>query len=66
MRAMKTEDTPIIDGHRLYYNFIRPHMALNGLTPSEMAGITIDGDDNKWMNLMKKAIEHQKQVKASQ
>lgn len=60
MRGLKTEDTPIIDGHRLYYNFIKPHMALDGQTPSEKAGITIEGDENKWLNLMRKAIEYHK------
>lgn len=56
---MKIEDTPIVDGHRLYYNFMRPHQGLNGKTPSEEAGITIEGD-NRWLTLMKKSIKHQK------
>ena len=54
-----TEETPIIEGHRLFYNFIKPHENLNGLTPSEQAGITIEGD-NKWLTLMKTAIWYQK------
>ncbi len=29
----------IMDGQRIYYNFIRPHMALNGKTPAECAEI---------------------------
>jgi putative transposase len=57
MRGLKIEDTPIIEGHRLYYNFIKPHESLNGRTPSEEAGITIDGD-NKWLSLMKNAIQY--------
>lgn len=57
MRGLKVEDTPIIDGHRLYYNFIRPHESLNGRTPSEEAGITIEGN-NKWLNLMRKSIKY--------
>ena len=40
-------------------NFIKPHMALDGKTPSEMAGITIDGD-NKWLSLMKTALWYKK------
>lgn len=59
MRGLKIEDTPIIDGHRLYYNFVRPHEALNGKTPSEEAGITIEGK-NKWLALMHKARQYQK------
>jgi len=35
-----------------YYNFIRPHMSLGGLTPSQVAGIPqIEG--NRWMGLLK-------------
>jgi len=59
MRGLKTDDTSIVDGHRLYYNFIKPHMALDGKTPSEEAGITIEGD-NKWLTLMRNAIQYQK------
>lgn len=59
MRGVKVESTPIVEGHRLYYNFIKPHEALNGKTPSEEAGITIEGKD-KWLTLMKTAIWYQK------
>lgn len=59
MRGLKMEDTPIVDGNRIYYNFIKPHEALNGKTPSEQAGITIDGKE-KWLTLMKTAMWHQK------
>jgi transposase-like protein len=59
MRGLKIEDTPIIDGNRIYYNFIKPHENLNGKTPSEEAGITIEGS-NKWLTLMKKSVQHQK------
>jgi hypothetical protein len=56
---MKIEDTPIVEGHRLFYNFIKPHESLDGRTPSEEAGITIEGD-NKWLTLVHKAIQYQK------
>jgi hypothetical protein len=59
MRGLKVEDTPIVDGNRIYYNFIKPHEALEGKTPSEKAGIEIEGD-NKWLTLMKKSIQYQK------
>jgi len=58
MRGLKIKDTPIIEGHRLYYNFIKPHESLNGKTPSEVAGIKIEGS-NKWLALMKKSIQYQ-------
>ena len=59
MRGLKIEDTPIVEGHRLYYNYVRPHEALEGKTPSEEAGVTIEGD-NKWLTLMHKARQYQK------
>jgi len=59
MRGLKTEVTPIVEGHRLYYNFIKPHESLDGKTPSEEAGITIEGD-NKWLTLIHKAVQYQK------
>lgn len=59
MRGLKIENTPIIDGHRLYYNFIKPHESLNGKTPSEAAGICVEGN-NKWLTLMRKSIQYQK------
>ena len=62
MRGLKTEDTPIVEGHRLYYNFVKPHEALEGRTPSEEAGITIEGD-NKWLILMRNAIRYNKNNK---
>ncbi len=59
MRGLKNEQSPITEGHRLYYNFIKPHQALDGKTPSEEAGITIEGD-NKWLALMKTSLAYQK------
>ena len=35
MRGLKNIDTPILKGYQLYHNYIRPHEALNGKTPSE-------------------------------
>ena len=34
-------------------------MALDGKTPSDEAGITIDGD-NKWLTLMRNAVRYEK------
>ncbi len=41
MRGLKKRKTPIIEGFMEYYNFIRPHMALNGKTPAEACGIKV-------------------------
>lgn len=51
-RGLKKEDTPIINGERIYYNFIRPKQALDGKTPAEKAGIDLQLGDNKWLELM--------------
>jgi len=59
MRGVKVDTTPIVEGHRLYYNFVKPHEALNGRTPGEEAGITIEGKD-RWLTLMRTAIKYQK------
>jgi hypothetical protein len=56
MRGLKTEETPIIPMQDIYYNFIRPHQALEGKTPAEKAGIGIE-EQNKWLGLIKKSLE---------
>jgi transposase-like protein len=54
MRGLKTKDTAILTGYQLFHNYIRPHMALEGKTPSEACGITIEGK-NKWITLIQNA-----------
>ena len=41
IRGFKSEKTAdkYIENWKTYYNFVKPHMALNGLTPSDVAGI---------------------------
>jgi putative transposase len=54
MRGLKKVDTPILKGYQLFHNYIRPHEALEGKTPSEACGITIEGK-NKWLTLIQNA-----------
>jgi len=54
MRGLKKSDTPVIAGYQIYHNFVRPHEGLNGKTPSEKAGITVEGQD-KWLTLIQNA-----------
>ena len=54
MRGVKKADSPILKGYQLYHNFIRPHEGLNGQTPSERAGIKVEGSD-KWLTLIQNA-----------
>lgn len=57
MRGLKDKETAstIMDGQRIYYNFIRPHIALNGKTPAQEANIDLELGRNKWQSLVKKA-----------
>ena len=54
MRGLKNTDTDIIDGYQIYHNYVRPHEALDGKTPAEACGITIEGK-NKWLTLIQNA-----------
>jgi hypothetical protein len=54
MRSLKCEDSPILTGMQIFHNHMRPHMALDGKTPAELAGIEIKGE-NKWMTLIQNA-----------
>jgi len=50
-------DAAIAEGQRINYNFIRPHQALKGKTPSEKAEIDLDLGRNKWLSLIKKGLQ---------
>jgi hypothetical protein len=60
MRGLDDAETAqtMMDGLRIYYNFIRPHAALNGKTPAQKANV--ESDEAKWMSLIKKASQHQR------
>lgn len=62
MRSIDNLDSVKVftDGFRAYYNFVRPHMGLDGRTPAEMAGLDLELGKNKWLGLIQKGIEHQK------
>jgi len=52
-KVMRGTTIGIVNGYRLYYNFIRPHMSLDGQTPAQVAGIDLKLQDNRWLNLIK-------------
>lgn len=56
MRGFKGKEQLFADGFRNYYNFIRSHQALNGLTPSQASGIELNLDRNRWLSLLKKSL----------
>jgi len=54
MRGLKKTDTPILKGYQLFHNYIREHEWLEGKTPAEACGITVQGK-NKWLTLIQNA-----------
>lgn len=54
VRGVKKEESPLLTGLQIYHNYIRPHMGLEGKTPAEAAGITVEGND-KWLTLIQNA-----------
>jgi transposase InsO family protein len=54
-RGWKSMKTPLAEGQRIQYNFVKPHMALEGQTPAQVAGIGV-GSKNKWMELLREAL----------
>lgn len=58
MRGIKKKDSITLTGYQLFHNYIREHSALDGKTPSEKCGITINGD-NKWITLIQNAKQIQ-------
>jgi transposase-like protein len=49
--------TAFNDGFKAYYNFIRPHQALNGKTPAEVAGVDLKLGKDRWKGLIKQAVK---------
>jgi hypothetical protein len=41
-------DTALAEGQRIQYNFVKPHMALEGKTPAQVAGTQARG----WKELL--------------
>jgi transposase-like protein len=56
VRAWKKHKTPLAEGQRIQYNFVKPHQALEGQTPAQMAGLGIKAK-NKWKTLLESAAK---------
>jgi len=54
MRGLKKVDTPILKGYQIFHNYIREHEGLDGKTPAEACGITVEGS-NKWKTIIENA-----------
>jgi transposase-like protein len=53
-RGWKSKKSHIAEGQRIHYNFVKPHMALEGNTPAQNAGLQIRG----WKNLLELATDY--------
>lgn len=54
MRSLKKGGSPILTGCKIFHNYVRPHMALEGKTPAKAANIQVKGE-NKWITLIQNA-----------
>jgi len=57
-RGLKDEYSAFIRGHQVYYNFIRSHGSLYGLTPAEIAGVDFNLGNKKWENLLLQSVRN--------
>lgn len=49
-RGMKNHSQELVDGNRVYYNHVRPHMSLDGKPPAPVSR------DSRWMDLLRVPI----------
>ncbi|MGH2637942.1 MAG: IS6 family transposase, partial [Rhabdochlamydiaceae bacterium] len=54
-RGWKSMNTQIAEGMRIQYNFVKPHEALEGMTPAQRAGI---GNQKTWRELLERAMQN--------
>ncbi len=54
-RGWRSMKTPLAEEQRIHYNFVKPHEALEGQTPTQVASVGIEGRD-KWLSLLKCAL----------
>jgi putative transposase len=56
MRGMDHKESAqeLLEGMRIYHNYVRRHQGLNGKTPAEASGIRLEGE-NKLLTLIRKA-----------
>jgi len=55
-RGLKSMKTQLAEEQRIQYNFVKPHMALDGQTPAQAAGLSPKG----WKELLTEAISSSK------
>ena len=55
VRAWKKHKTPLAEGQRIHYDFVKPHIALGGQTPALAAGLAEIKGNDKWLSMIKNA-----------
>lgn len=56
MRGIENRDD-FTNAFLVYYNYIRPHMSLGGMTPAQLAKIPIDLKGNRWLKMIELATQ---------
>jgi putative transposase len=59
MRGFDSDATAndAMQGYRVYYNFVRPHQGLEGLTPGQAANVNLPLGRNRWKSLIELSAE---------
>lgn len=47
-----------VEGNKIYYNFLRPHMSLDGKTPAEVCGLDLNLSREGWRRLIKLSTQN--------
>ena len=57
MRSLKHQESAqdLLRAYRVWYNYVRPHTALGGLTPAQAAEVPLQLGTNKTLSLIRKA-----------
>jgi transposase-like protein len=61
-KVFRSLDNPVsaqefVIGMQTYYNYIRPHQGIGGLTPAQMANIPINLLGNRWKTMIEMAVK---------
>jgi hypothetical protein len=56
MRGLKIPSTGVLPVSQIYHNYIRPHEALDNITPAEACDIRKEGQ-NKWKTIIENALQ---------
>ena len=46
-----------VAGMQVFYNYLRPHQGIGGMTPAQMAKIPVDLTGNRWEKMIELSIK---------